>query len=448
MLMKKTVLTLAVLFAFAGLAAAQPLRGSYFLDNSLMRSRLNPAFVPQESYISVPVAGYAGVEILSNAGLDSFLFPADGHTYTFLNEAVAADTFLKRLPEEDPYVRYRIESDLLGGGFRVSGKLYLTAGLSVVQLGDIRIGNELLRFAKTGRSGPVQDWTIREAADVQLSRFAALSVGAGLDLDEWIPGLRAGGRLKLMTGIKAASASLDAADICLEDDLFAASTRGSVLLSGYAYDAEDGFLSGRFGLRGFGAAFDLGLEYRIRFDGFVSGLHLSAAACNIGGLSIKTAERLSADGSASFSGFQDFGSDDFDLEEGVQRITDDFRNLATLTHTGNEKLSIALPADIFAGAHVTALEDKAGFGVLYSRSMDFDNLTVSLDYRPVPWFGCSLDYTFFGAANRLGLYAEATLWKRIRLFGGFEKAAWKTNSRMLGIKNLTESAAFGLNILL
>lgn len=445
--MKKTLSILAVLAACSTLAAAQPLRGSYFLENSLLRGQLNPAFAPKSHYVSVPVAGYAGIEILSNIGLENLIFPVDGTSYTFLNDAVDADTFLKRLPEEDSYVRYRMETNLLNGGYRVHDKLYLTAGLSVVQWGDIRVSNELLRFAKTGRNGS-ENWSIQDGGDLRLARFAVLSASASYDLNDLVPGLRAGGRLKLMTGIKAASGQLDNAEFQLHEDLFAASVRGNALLAGYAYDPEEGFLSGHFGLRGFGASVDLGAEYRIRLDGFFNRLNLSASVCGLGGFSFGKVDRLTASGSASFSGFQDFGEDGFDLQEGLQTVIDDFSGLADFNRNGQEKFPYPLSPDIFAGAEVTMFQDLLGVGLLYNRSLGMDNLTASVNLAPLRWLDFSVDVTFLGAGTRFGLFAECTPCKYIDFFFGFQKASWRTNRQMLGVRSLTESFSAGINVLL
>lgn len=445
--MKKHILVFSALVALLLPAAAQPLRGSYFLENALLRSRLNPAFAPQDNYISVPIAGYAGAEVLSNVGLGHFLFPSGDTTCTFMNDAVRADSFLNQLPEEDPYAKFRIETDLLGGGYRLNDRLYLSAGLSVVQTGEARIAKELLRFAKTGRSGAQQSWSIPDS-ELELSRFVTLSAAASYDLGRWIPGLQVGGRLKLMTGLKAASGSLNSARIQMNDDLFAVDARGDAFLAGYTYDPEEGFQSDRFGLRGFGAAVDAGAEYRIRFNSFVSSLHLSASVSNLGGLSFGQSDRLSAGGSTRFSGFGDMGAEGFDFQESLQTVLDDFSSLADFRQAGSERFPFALSPEYFAGLEVTVLQEMLGAGLLYNRAAGFDNLTVSLNAAPLRWLDFSIGYTFLGAADRLGFYADCTPWRHLNLFFGFEKAAWKTNNRMLGIKNLTESAVFGLNVLL
>lgn len=441
-----TLVALIVLCAAAAAVPAQPLRGSYFFENSLLRGKLNPAFAPQHDfYISVPVAGYAGFETLSNVGLDNFLFPDGDKTYNFLNDRVAADTFFGKLPEDDPYLSIRFETDILGGGYRLSDKLYLTSALSVAGYGQAGIPLDLLHFAKTGRSGSDRAWSL-EGPHTSLLSFASLSAGASYDLGEWVPGLRAGGRLHLMTGLKAFNGNVHRLDIRMEDALFAASTAAAVTLSGFSYDSADGFRSDGFSLHGFGFSFDLGVEYRIRFDGFVNGLNLSASVGNLGLLSFGKAPQYVAEGSASFEGFQDLGRE-FDLQAALDQLSADFGSLAELGFHQDIPLKYGLHPDICAGVEAPFLDEMLSAGLLYTNSLDKHQLTVSFNATPLEWLNLNAHYTF-GPVGRLGFYAEYIPKKYVGVFFGFEKASFKTNRNLLGIKNFTQSATLGLNILL
>mgnify|MGYP003310224531 CR=1 FL=1 len=72
---------------------AQTLKGSYFLDNSLNRNKLNPAFAPQSGYFQIPVIGNTSVGLLSNLDLQTFMYPMNGQLYTFLNKNVTMEQF-------------------------------------------------------------------------------------------------------------------------------------------------------------------------------------------------------------------------------------------------------------------------------------------------------------------------------------------------------------------
>lgn len=445
--MKRYCLTsLLALLAFATLAPAQPLRGSYFFENSLLRSRLNPAFAPRNDlFVSVPLAGYADAEILSNVGLGNFLFPIGDKTYTFLSDKVDEASFYGRLPQKDPYLTARFETELLGGGYRLSDKLFLTAGLSVSGYGQADIPQELLRFAKTGRSGSTRSWSIRDM-QVSFLTYTTLSAGCSYDLGEWVPGLRVGGRLRLMTGLRSAVASLHRLDIRMDDDRFAAASAGVIDLAGFSYTPDGGFASEGFRLRGFGAAIDLGAEYRLRFDGFFNGLNLSASAGNLGKISFGNTTRLTTGGEASFEGFHDIGAD-LDFAAALKQVTDDFTGLVTPENAGTTDLRHVLGPEIHVGAEAPFLDEMLSAGLLYSRSMYQNHLAVSLNATPLEWLNLSTSYTF-GPVGRMGFYAEYIPQKYVGFFIGFEKASFKTNRNLLGVKNFTESLCLGLNVLL
>ena len=105
--MKRTLLSIFALLVLPILAAAQS-HGSYFFENSLLRSKLNAAFAPQVTYISVPVLGSVGFDAASNVGLSNFIYQYRGKPYLFLNDNISADTFFGQLPARDPYVAERI----------------------------------------------------------------------------------------------------------------------------------------------------------------------------------------------------------------------------------------------------------------------------------------------------------------------------------------------------
>ena len=444
--MKRYSLTvLLALFAFTALVPAQPLRGSYFFETSLLRSKLNPAFAPQaDIYISVPVIGNASAGILSNVGLGNFLFADGDKNYTFLNDRVDANTFYAKLPQEDPWLSARFDTDLLGGGYRLNDAIYLTAGLSVSGWGHAEIPRELLRFAKTGRSGNDQSWHIEDLKALFMS-YATLSAGCSYDFSEWVQGLYAGARVKLMTGLYAAAGTIHSINISMTDDRFSAATNGAGNLAGITYDPDNGFRSDGLKLRGFGATVDLGVEYRLSFDGFINGLNLSASILNLGRLSYGETPKIVANGAASFNGFTGLGAD-FDFQSELDQVLEDFSSLTNLSVSGSSKLDFIMP-EYHVGIEVPFYNQMLSTGLLYSYYLGKSLLTLAFNATPLDWLNLSANYTF-GPAGTFGFYAEYIPKKYVGFFLGFEKAAWKTNKHLLGIRNFTESLCLGLNVLL
>ena len=110
-------LCVLILVLFNAALSAQALRGSYFAENATLRNRLNPAMVPANNYLGLPVVGNLGVAVNSNLGVVNFLFPSNGQLLTFMHPEVSAQQFLSQLPS-NPYLNLEVDTDLLNFGFR------------------------------------------------------------------------------------------------------------------------------------------------------------------------------------------------------------------------------------------------------------------------------------------------------------------------------------------
>ena len=81
---RKNIIILAIALLMPFVAGAQALKGSYFLDNSLNRNKMNPAFAPRSNYFQIPVMGNLGMGLVSNLDIPTFLYPMNGELVTFL----------------------------------------------------------------------------------------------------------------------------------------------------------------------------------------------------------------------------------------------------------------------------------------------------------------------------------------------------------------------------
>ena len=149
---------------------------------------------------------------------------------------------------------------------------------------------------------------------------------------------------------------------------------------------------------------------------------------------------------SGFEGFQDISAD-FDFASALEKVTSNFRELVTLESDGTPDLRYIMSPEIFAGAEVPFLNEMLSVGLLYNRSMDKNHMTVAFNATPLEWLNLNAHYTF-GPVGRMGFYAEYIPKKYVGFFFGFEKASWKTNKQLLGIRNFTESVCLGLNVLL
>ena len=441
-------MTLTGLLTLTTLVSAQSFRGSYFFESSLQRSRLNAAFAPQNNYVSVPLLGAAGFDTYSNVGLDNFLFTvklttawlAPTETFTFMDDDIPADTFFNKLPADDPYLKARCEADLLGAGFRLGERGFLTVGLSVVTEADALVPNEFLRFAKLGQSAVFPGPSVNGCA------YGVLSAGYSYDLGFLVEGLSVGGRVKLLTGLYAGSLDLRRVDVQTADEGVSVSTDGDGFLSGITW-ADGKIRSDNLSINGIGAAVDLGVEYRLPFDGFINGINLSAAVNNLGSLRFnRNVSRLTTGSTTSFTGFQGISADD-DFKTNFDRVAKDFSRFANIGSTPADSYSPAIAPSVYAGLELPFL-DIMSAGLLYYRTLGFNHLMVSYNLTPESWLNVCINRTFSSAADTFGLYAEFIPGKWASVFFGIQKSSLKTNRKHIPVANFTESACLGVNILL
>lgn len=455
--MKRYLLSAVLLLSLPVLLAAQS-RGSYFFENSLLRSKLNAAFAPQTRYISVPVLGSAAVDIASNVGLDNFVFPYHNKNYTFLNDHISAETFFSKLPDKNPYVTARIETDLLGGGMFVGENDYVTVSLSVVGSGSAALSKDLLRFAKLGRTADAQQW---DMAGLQgsLYRYASLAAGYSHDLGSLVEGLRVGGRVHLLIGLSAAQVDLDRISVRMDENLFSVKLDGVGRLSGYEYLLQDDFrwksLSkrriavGDLGLRGIGTAIDLGVEYRLPLDGFFESVNLSASVNDLGFIWFnRKIKDLTFDGSYAFSGFENLSLSGLSAQ--IDKEIEELKGLARPDVSEGRSLFQTLSPSIYAGADLpfNVFAFRMHAGLLYYRTLGRNNLMASYGLSPFEWLNLGVNWTFLGPAGRFGFYAEFIPYKYVGLFFGMERAGFRRNSDHLALRNFTDSFSFGINVLL
>ncbi|MBO4764498.1 MAG: hypothetical protein J5508_02145 [Bacteroidales bacterium] len=442
--MKRSIWLAIFMLTVMGSAASAQSRGSYFFENSLMRSKLNPAFAPKNDYASIIGIGNFNVDIASNVGLKNFIFPDGDVNYLFLNDAVPAEKFLSKMPKRDPYLQKRVETDLFGVGMKAGRDGYATLSLSLVENGKYVVSGDMLRYAKSSKS---TDLRIFEGSSVCLAGYAALAAGYSHDLSAFVEGLRAGARIKLLLGLAAADIAIDKAGLQTGEDQISALLHGTGSLSGIRLTADNGFAIALPQFNSFGAAIDLGVSYRFPIDGpwLVEGLELSASVCDIGGLKYRhTLSSLLLDHQFNFTGIGDLTSD---VSAKLEQTVNDLKAFTDIDPSEGDAFAYWLPASIHVGATALLPQINANAALLYYHAEGHSNVMIAGGYSPYEFLNLGLNWTFIGPANRLGFYAEFIPRKYLGLFLGMECASLSSNNRYIPVRNFTESISFGVNVL-
>ena len=104
--MKTTIkLTLAAFsFMLTAPAFAQQFSSSYFMEGSLYRHELNPAFEAPQNYFSFPLLGNVNMSVKGNLGVSDVLFNRNGKTVTFLHPDVSPSEALNNINDNNKLI--------------------------------------------------------------------------------------------------------------------------------------------------------------------------------------------------------------------------------------------------------------------------------------------------------------------------------------------------------
>lgn len=405
----------AMLLLMPLLMGAQALKGSYFLDNSLNRNKLNPAFAPQSGYFQIPVVGNTSVGLLSNLDLQTFMYPMNGQLYTFLNKNVSLEQFDAALAG-NPHFDVATDINLINFGFKGGEKGFWTVDLGMRVNADMDLPRDLFIFMKkgTGTSGTYNIGAVH--ANAAVSMQAAL--GYSRDLSDLVEGLRVGAKARAILPVAYLGLDLNTVSLTTSPEKWTVKTDGTfnAAMKGLEMTNASGELepsvNGFGGLAGFGFSVDLGAEYKLDFDGFINGVAFSAAVTDLGAVSY-SADAVQAYGT---NGQMDWTGLSISLEEGAMddamaELENEFGNLLSLNKLGNaSKLSRSTLPSFYLGAEMPFMNNKMSVGALYSARKSYvatrNELTLSYNLNPVKWFSAGLNYSFLNTTKTLGWLLE------------------------------------------
>ncbi len=396
----------------SAMSGAQTLKGSYFLDNSLNRHKLNPAFAPQSSYFQLPFIGSTSLGVYSNMELSDFVYPVNGQLYNYLNSNVSITQLDANIPA-NPYMDISAEVNLINFGIKKE-KSFWTADVGFRINSDMDINRSLFFNLKQSNGTSQQINMAGASASVMASLQASL--GYSRDLSDVLEGLRVGGKLRVILPIAYAGMTLDNISLTTTPDVWSLKADASLAVASKTVDVIDanGNISpelSRAGIAGFGMSFDLGAEYRFDFDGFFNSLSVSAAVTDLGFVSYgdEFSETVMATGKMEWTGadinIQQGNNGSSSGSLGQENNFFDFENV-------DKKLPITTLPSFYLGAELPFLENKMSVGLLFSSRKSFikarKELTLSYNLTPINWFSAGINYSFLNTAKTLGAVIELT----------------------------------------
>ena len=423
--MKKTRILFLIAFVLMCLpAGAQVLKGSYFLDNSVNRHKMNPAFAPRANYFQLPVIGNVGFGAYSNLEITTFTYPVGDKLGTFLHPSVSVKDFDRNLPAH-PHFDLDFSTNILSFGFYTSQKSFWTFELDTRFLIDVDLPRDLFMFVKKGAGTTGENYNVGN-----INMYATGGVQAALGYSRNIvKGLRGGFKFRFIAPLAYAGLNLENVSLSTASDKWTISTEG------YAYSAVNGldmnlpegetvpspsfdlnkFISGK-ALAGYGYSVDLGFEYKMEVGSAFDGLAVSFAVTDLGQIFYKNdlVSAYKTSGKAEWVGFQNVTLDsEIAFEDALNGFVDQLGNLVNISEMEHPHIfeRSTMPR-VYLGVEQPFLKRSMSVGLLYSARVSHSytrhELTASYNLKPCKWFALGLNYSFLNTTRSLGWMLELT----------------------------------------
>ena len=197
--MRKTIIFVSLML-LPLVMGAQALKGSYFMENSVNRNKMNPAFAPRANYFQIPAIGNISAGAVTNLDVPTFLYPSGDELLTFLHKVVSIAQFDKALANH-PHIDADAYTNLLNFGFYNKNKAFWTFDLSVRAGVDVDIPRDLFIFVKKGTGTSGESFNI-----ANLNAYASASLQASLGWSRNISdAVRVGARLRFIAPLAYAA---------------------------------------------------------------------------------------------------------------------------------------------------------------------------------------------------------------------------------------------------
>ena len=448
--MKTNVLAIILSGAVATLAISDAMaqtqnsRSTYFLEGSTYRHELNPAFMGERGYVSLPGLGNLTIGAQSTGGVGDFIFKkANGDLTTFMNEEVSSAEFLKGLPKRLK-VGVNVDESILSLGFHAWGG-FNTLGISVKSNTNFFMPDELFKFMKNGVASETGSSYNVKNLNIISTNYAEIAFGHAREINER---LTVGAKVKALVGLAKATMHIDELNILASQDKWTITPKNAELYMSakglivptkgetgnyqeddYILDANgdrtqtlkegtDGQISyddldfdtDNLGPTGFGMAIDLGATYKLNDE-----WTFSASLLDLGFISWKNTTKGTMSKDFTFDGFSeisvkdDGSNNNKKLDTQVDELVDDLADLAKFDKVGEGmKRTTALAATLHLGAQYTLpAYDRLNFGFLSTTRMQgkhsWTEARVSANVAPLSWFEASVNYALSNFGSDAGI---------------------------------------------
>jgi outer membrane protein OmpA-like peptidoglycan-associated protein len=389
---------------------SQQVNTMYFMDNVPVRHYLNPAFQPySDFYLGMPVLGFTQFGVSNNSlTLKDFVYNQNGQTITFLHPDGNKDKFYNAL-RPTTLMNANVQINLFDFGFR-TGNSFWSFSLTQKAEGNVGIPKDFMKLLLYGTPDKVNNVYDFKTFGFNATMYTEAALGYSKKINDK---LSVGGKFKFLLG--NTNTSMSNQNLMLNAGIEEWTLKGAgeinyagvVKINGDSiHNFEPEMPASRMDFlkpAGMGAGIDIGATYKP-----IRNLTVSAALTDFGmirwNLNAKNVKydvdyKYIGIDSLSFNSNWDMGFIADSIINGLSNsLNDTITNSAYSTRT-SPKLNVGLEYSFF--------NDKLSLGLLsrtiFQNKTIFEELTASVNGRPVDWFNMSLSYSIMnGRMSNIG----------------------------------------------
>ena len=458
--MKRLIISINILLATALSTYSQGVHSLYFLNEWSQRHTMNAAFAPEYGYFSLPVLGGVNLDLNSNMGMNTFLFPADPKPMLFMNQNVDAQTFIKGL-STDNYLRQSMELNLLSFGFYTQQNSFWSFDLTLKEHLNVNLPIDLFRFMKLGMANPTSNIYNLKNLGIDQTNIAQLSLGYSRDINSQF---RVGVNAKVLVGLSSEKISYSKFDVSLSQNKFEVNAVGeSQIAASFLslktdsvgnYDLQNPIINtSKIQPAGIGLAVDLGVTYKP-----IENLTLALGINDLGYMkwNASSISKGTASSDVSFNGFNNVDVAKVDIQGQVDTLLNGLENITKFKPaTSVNDISEIIPYNIKVSAEYSIFNNQKHdilVGVLFhsynSKSYSVNELVAALTFKPLSWLTlsgtCELlrpDFNRYGVALNI-----SPCW--INLYIASDFITPKLNPQFIPIDKVNLNLIFGGSIVI
>ena len=361
---------------------------------------LNPALVPSRGYINLPVIGAFGLEVNSSSlgaqDVIDVIENGDGEFY-------ANDVFLQKLDPENT-LAMKINTDLLSFGWH-KDKSFISFGVGAKVNIDAQIPKSMFQYLYDMEN---EMFTGNRKYDItneklNLEAYTEVAFGYARQINDR---LTIGGKAKMLLGIANINLNVNrlGIDAYIPDNYQTVSNAYSDIttdvelgLSGKGIELEldkNGYIEDvnfdKYGIGGYGAAFDFGLSFDL-----TEHLTLSASVVDLGFIS------WSESASKVYTSNDHIRNDDI-----TNTDIFDFERFGLKEGVSEQRKTKLCPTMVLGGEY-SFLNDKIGLGVLsttrFGEIEKYSELTAMATFRPTTLLNLAVSYSLLQGSDTFGL---------------------------------------------